>query len=30
MLVRVKRMIKDSGIFPKRLKTVFTMRVDTR
>ena len=30
MLVRVKRTIKDSGIFSKRLKAAFTMRVDTR
>lgn len=30
MLVRVKRTIKDSGIFSKRLKAVFTVRVDTR
>lgn len=30
LLVRVKRTIKDSGIFSKRLKAAFTMRVDTR
>ena len=30
MLVRVKRTIKDSGIFSKRLEAAFTMRVDTR
>ena len=30
LLVRVKRTIKDSGIFSKRLKAAFTMHVDTR
>ena len=30
LLVRVKRTINDSGIFSKRLKAAFTMRVDTR
>ena len=30
LLVRVKRTIKDSGIFSKRLEAAFTMRVDTR
>ena len=30
MLVGVKRTIKYSGIFFKRIKAAFTMRVDTR